>query len=778
MVILTWKIPQDDAGSPILNYIIDYEEVVEKISATGTIVKSYINKTRYKLNNDEPPNPKNPKDKGRISYPFDDFRTVYSGYKNFSSLTSSQQSELALLRAELTKYVIPPRPITLNDIDYYLTRYNINTLLSPTEKTVNLNSNSNSSFTYLSDVLDKNVFDISNIQLKWYYFADNAWVTDTTTCSFNLSIRGHLIYDPSNSILDILDIFDISGHYIVDRTKFSTVGTYKYIDYLNGNIITGGNIPAVLVPKLPRIDVHNNRRYKLKLVYTMTNISQNSYRFNFYSGPVIINGISPVRTYSGLNTEFTLKLQSNDYTKFENNKIYRFTITPFNVNDFFPDLSANQILDDGTRINGKNQTELKIGTSFSQPISGMNYSFISSSEGGKVVLKWQYNPQADYYITIKIPPNYAKEDLFPQEYPLLSQTDGTAYSIRASNLIPQGGIVSYTIPSDLPDDKLTLNAQRYLKSGRGYYISVAPILSFEIAGEVKNIPAPAKDMYSYNTYIIPFRTPLRPLSLSCQGDNKQIYLKWNLPDFNNDPNFYKTDYTPPYYRYRFYTLEQIDISASNPVWTDVSNEILIPDIDNGGVAGYQTQYTVSGLTNERSYQFRIRTVIINDYISQRAFSDYTYMSVINNIPQLESSGNAVFASAYPNKPSAPNLRFADRSSTAINFLTLIFDYPNYNGSADYYECYVYYKYGTNDWIEIFDATNGIANIADNTAILTNGKLRTTSASPTGNQRFTIVCKSSVLSYGIKIRVLPRKNELSVYQYDVYSDYSNVDYIEI
>jgi len=785
MVILTWKIPQDDAGSPILNYIIDYEEVIETTSP-----KSYINKTRYKLDRYEPPNPDNIKDKGRLSYPFDDFRTVYSGYKIFSSKSSDEQTRLAALRAELTKYVIPPRPITLNEMDYYLTRYSNNILQPLTDKTVNLRySNTSSSFTYISEVLSQNVFDIANIQLKWYYFPDSVWDDDIITSSFKLSIRCDLIRGPNNPTIDIPEIFDISGTYIVDRTKFSTAGTYKYINYLNGNVITDGvnilNIPTILVPKLPRIDSYNiNHGYKLKLVYTMTNISRSDYRFILYSGPVIINGISPVRTYSGLNTEFTLKLQSNVYTQFVNNKTYRFTITPFNINDFFPDPSANEIIN-GSKINGKSQIELKMGTDLSEPITEMSYSLISTSEGGKVFLQWKYSPPADYYINITIPIEYSKQDLFPEEYPLLLQTDGTSYSILASSLKSERGLVSYTIPSNLENDISMSNAQRYLKSGRGYYISVSPIQSFELAGEIKNIPAPLRNMYSDGTYIIPFRQPLRPLSLSCQGDDGIIYLKWNLPDFNNDPNFYKTDYTPAYYRYRYYTLEQRDVSASSPVWTDVSNEMLIPDSNNGGVAGYQTQYTVSGLTNERSYQFRIRTVIINDYTSQRTFSEYTYMSFINNIPQLESSGNFVIASVYPYKSTVPNLRFADRTNTASginNGLTFIVDYPNYNGNADYYDCDISYtpvgSFGA-VWNGIFDPNNGIANIADNTAILTNGKLRTTSASITGNQRFTIVCKSTVLAYGIKVRLLSRKNGLSEpYLYDYYSDYSNVDYIEI
>ena len=779
MVILTWKIPQDDAGSPILNYIIDYEEVV--VVNPNTSVKKYINKTRYKLDTNE--NPTN-----RISYPFDDFRTVYSGYKKFSSKSSDEQNRLAALRAELTTYVIPPRPITLNDLDYHLTRWDSvsGKLKTPiANKTVDLSYNSRK-FTYISDPLTQNVFDISNIQLKWYYFQDSNYQSGSSSSSFKLSIKGQLIHE-SSSILDIPNIFDISGTYHVDSTTMLSVhGIYKYINYLNGNVIqTNGITPKILVPKLPRIDSNNNLRYKLKLEYEMTEISNDTNRFILYSGPLVINGVSPVRTFSGLNTEFTLRLQSNSSTPFVNNKSYRFTITPFNINDFFPDPSFNY-------PNASSQVEVPIGTNLSEPITEMSYSFDPNSQGGELLLQWNYSYPAEYYINITIPDEYKKEDTFPQEYPLIDQISGT-YSIKVPTLEKSTvGVVSYTIPSKLPIDISNSNAQKYLKSGRGYYISVAPVLSFEIAGEVQNIPAPERNMYSDGTYIIPFQTPLRPLSLSSHTDDTKIYLKWNLPDFTNDPNFYITDYTPAYYRYRYYTLEQRDISGSSSGWTDVSNEILIPAPENGGVAGYQTQYTVSGLVNERPYQFRVRTVIINDYTRQHTYSEYTYMSVINTIHQLESSGNIVFASAFPLKSSAPHLRFANRTSTATglnNGLTFIVDYPTYNGNADYYECDISYtpvgSFGA-VWYGIFDVNNGIADISYNISVnsglfTTNGKLRTESASITGNQRFTVVCKSNVLAYGIKIRMYPRKNGINV-NYpagdSLYSEFSNVDYIEI
>ena len=749
IVILTWRIPQDDAGSPILNYIIDYEELVGNI---------FINKTRYKLNNLEPPN--NITDKNRTSYPFDDFRTVYSGYKKFSSLPLTEQSRLAALRTELTNYVIPPRPITLNDIDYYLAS-NISNV-ARLKNVVLKSSDTDSSFTYISDVLSQNAFNIADIQLKWYYIEDTAmsW-GENTTSTFNLSISGHLISDDNPT----LDIFDISGTYNVDKAKFSTPivnNTYKYIYYVNHL-----DVSSVQVPTHPFIN--NNK--KIKLVYKITNISNKNYNFILHSGPVVINGISPVRTYSGLNTEFTLKLQSNMWNTFKNGTTYRFTITPFNVNDFFPDPSGN------------NKQVIQIGADYRAPIEDMSYSLISTSQGGIVSLNWTYSSNEVYYITITIPRIYSKEDTRP-EYDAILQSDGTSFNIKTGLLQPSiDKKVSYKIPSDLPTDINGANAQKYLKSGRGYHISVAPVLSFQLAaGEVKNILADYRNMYSDGTYIIPFRQPLRPLTLSCQGGDAKIDLKWNLPDFNNDPNFYKTAYRPSYYRYIYYTLERRDISATS-LWSDVSNEIVIPAPTNGGVAGYQTEYTVSNLINEHLQQFRIRTVIINDYTGQRAFSEYTYMTFINNIPQLESSGNTVFASKYPYKTSTPYLLFASRTNTSNglnNGINIMFDYPNYNGGADYYECYIYYKYGSLEWTEIFDANNGIANIADNTAILTDGKLLTTSASITGNQRFTIVCKSTVLSYGIKIRVFPRKTGLIRRVNDdyFYSDYSNVEYIVI
>ena len=767
LVYLTWKIPKDDAGSPILNYIIDYEEVSDTTGA-------YSNKRRYKIDTDEP------LQNVRQSYPFDDFRTVYAGYKKFASLSPSEKTVISNLRSLLTKYIIPPIPITILDSDY-----NLNPSVIP-NRNVRLTYNSQS-FTFISAELTQNVFDISNIQLKWYYFNDPTgipWTDDLTTVSFRMSVRGHLKAVSGSGAQDINDIFYIPGDavtgvtYTVTRAKLdldSATGAYKYIDYNNGNIITGsGNsfIPKIYIPTLPSIDSYNSKRYSLQIVYQITYISPSPNKFILYSGPIIINGVAPIRTNAGINTMFTLKLQSNANSPIENNKKYRFTITPFNINDYFPDPSNNNVL------------ELRIGITNSDPMTDMSYSLTYTSVGGKVHLQWRYSPPSDYYINIQVPRNYQNSN-FPQEYPLIT-VDEVSRSILAKNLIPVNGVVSYSIPSDLPADIASGNAQRYLKSGRGYTISVSPVQIVEINNLPVSLIAPPRNITADDTYIIPFRQPLSPLTLIAQGNNGSVGLKWSLPDIINDPNYYITDIISTYYRYRYYTLERRDISSSSTApWVAVASEIEIPTRENGGISGYQTSYTVSGLVNENNYQFRVRLMIINEYNAQRAFSEWTHMSIINNVAIPESSGNMVYPSRFPYKPSAPILRFADRTTTTsgiLNGLTILFVYPNYNGNADYYECDIFYtpvgSFGA-QWYNIFDVSTGIANIGDNTSILVGGKIRTLTALPGTEQRINIVCKSTVLAYGIRIRFIGRKTGVpEPYLYTFFSDDSSVDYIEI
>jgi hypothetical protein len=538
-------------------------------------------------------------------------------------------------------------------------------------------------------------------------------------------------------------------------------------------------------PTLYRIDHNNGDGYYLKMVYTISNFSSSSYRFTFYSGKVIINGIAPVRTFSGLNTEFTVTVKNNLFSPIVNGKKYLFTVTPFNINAYFPDPEKD--INYGV---GLSQTALLMGTLFSDPITDMSYSLISTSQGGKILLRWRYSSSPKYYINVQIPSEYAKDDVFPQEYPIALQPDGSTRSILTPSLQQVGGIVTYMIPSNLQSDIDSSNAQLYLKSGRGYHITVSPVQSYiNSQGGAEYIPAPPRNMYLDGTYIIPFRTPLRPLEMSAQGYSGYVDLKWRLPNLINDPNYYKTDTTSTYYQYKYFTLESRDVSAAEPTWSVISNEISIPAPANGGVAGYQSQYTVVSLQNERPYQFRIRTVIMNEYNGQRAESDYTYMSIINNLPVSDSSGVTVIPSVYPYKPSVPLLRSISRTETGTgitNGLTILFDYPTYAGNADYYECDIYYIPAGSVEYGIFDVNNGIADISYNISVnaglfTANGKIRTTSATIGSSQRITIVCRNAVLSYGIKMRVYPRKNGMDgVYPSgdSLYSNFSNIYYISI
>lgn len=770
LVILTWQIPEDDGGSPILNYVIDYQEVLsENPLRYGKQIRYIQNATEYQMFKEE----------NKI-YPFDDFQKIYTSYKTFSSLTTAEKNTLVASRQKLLQFVIPPRPITITNTDVaFGVDLSNNIILNHSKRY----------FSYKSGILNQNVFDISNIQLKWYYLQDNTngfpmWTSDISA-SFHLSIKAGLQYNNSNDrSRDISGIFDISGTYIVNTSNLSNpnVNDYRYINYLNAGIISD-IVPHVYTPTLPRIDVNNGQSYILILEYTISNISRSDYRFSLNAGQIIINGIAPVRTNPSIKTEFTFKLESNLYSQLMNDKKYRFTVTPFNINEFFPDPSGN------------NSVILDVGTTFSRSITDVSYSLIPTNMGGKVTLQWKYTTTSDYYIKIKIPEEYSLDYAnTDQEYPPVLNYNGN--SILALKLEPasETNIVSYTIPSDLQRDIVSSNAQKYLKSGRGYQISVSPVELFYINNENVQQVAPLRNMYPDDTYIIPFQQPSRPLSLSAYGNNTYVTLKWKLPDITKDPNYYTTYITPTtYYRYNYFSLERRDISSEDPLlreWRAINNEIVIP---NGSVAGYQNEYTVSALTNEENIQFRVRTVIMNEYNSQRAYSDYTYMEMINNQSVTETSGNTIYPSLYPYKPSTPFLRFVERiniNNGINNGLSVFFDYPNYNGNATYYECEIYYtRIGSTAEHNIFDANNGIADLTNNinlnsTIFTTNQRLKTTSASVTGNQTFTILCKSTVLNYGIRIRLYPRNGVLTgsngFYPYGstLYSNYSNISYINI
>ena len=764
LVYISWRIPTDDAGSPILNYIIEYKNLTTPGSASR----------QFRVDADEP-----------TGDPYGNFFEVYTKYKVLSSLTLHEQDDITTLRTKLIKYIIPPVPIILNDADAI-----ISPLTNPPIPNRNIQMTftpltTQQTFTYISAELTQNVFDISNIQLKWYYYqgAGN-WDTDSLEVSFNLTIRGHLKDVSGNSARDINNIFYISSYepggitYKVNRTMFSSQPVFKYINYTTGGILPGSDstlVPKIMIPTLPRIDSYNDQRYRLHVVYDISYVPQGNNGFIFYSGAIIINGTAPVRTNPSINTIFTVKIQDSTINPLTNQN-YQFKITPFNMSAYF---SADT-----------NTVDVLIGTDNAAPISDVSYSLISTEQGGRITLRWKYSPTSDYYINITVPPEYVNESDYPNEYKERTDPDGTILSILATGITPNNQIdkiVSYNIPSDIPSDIQQNNAQKYLKPGRGYNITVRPVKRIiDLTNTVRSLAAPARNI-NVSGYIVPFRIPLRPLSLTANGNNGRVALSWVLPDIRSDPNYYITSYNAtttalgrplPFYSYNFYTLEYRNMSSSTQSWITISD---IP-ILAGATAGTIATYTVTGLTNENNHQFRVNLMIVNEYNAQRAVSAYSHLSNINNEIVEESSGNTIFPSRFPYKPGAPIMIFANRNSAQGRFDQLIvrFGNPVYTGNADYYDVFIEYTQprGTTGsgtvWVDIFDTQNGIA--------IKSGNSLTTSLSSVDIQTFIIVCKTDItVGYGIRIRLLGRITlitETNPSPIVLYSDYSSEDYIDL
>ena len=238
----------------------------------------------------------------------------------------------------------------------------------------------------------------------------------------------------------------------------------------------------------------------------------------------------------------------------------------------------------------------------------------------------------------------------------------------------------------------------------------------------------------------------------------------------------------PYYTYRYYSLELRDVSGGGaPMnWITVSDRIIIPANVGEGYTMTRDVSAGDGIINEHNYQFRIRLLIENYYNAQFAFSDYTYITKVNNNAVTESSNNVIYPSQYPYKPSAVTSLYALRPSPRSLYVE--FNQPAYTGNATFYECFIDYSNDNSvTWTGIFDTSGGIADTSDNTIILTSGNKLTVNASAGVTSSFTITCKSIVLSYTIRVRLLGKIAGVAE-PYDFpslsYTDYSSITTISL
>ena len=645
------------------------------------------------------------------------------------------------------------------------------TTIDSSFSTALLVKNKNTNYSYMSSPLTQTAnFYLKNVQLKWYYTTDLSginWSTNTNI-NFNLSIKGYLSDANGANRIQIFSIpsaFSTTTYNVTSSTLSSDV-SFNYINYITGNIIQNNAIPTIPISNIYEInssrrliidvsatnlsDIYGakvnirfapivlsgiasqlhriNETRKFVLDVSATNLTDISgAKMNIFFAPVILNGIAPVRTIitePALKTRFTYTIQDNSGCPL-NNKEYSFRVRPFNISDYF--FVANKF-------------EETIGTTTASPITSISYILNPDGSGGSVTFNWNYAASAAYFFKITIPEDYEKETL-PNEYIISSITDN---SIQTPILDISNNKVTYSIPSILPVDISSGNVQTRLTNGRAYTVKIAAIKQVIINGEYKTFTAP----YVSYDFVVPFVTPLRPLSLFAYSGNNTIILNWKMPDITTDPNYYTSfNIDAGYYKYKTYILEYKPVSTS--VWT-VLPEIIIPV---GSVAGYVQTMTITGILNDTdnggtNYNVRIKLSIQNANNLQYAYSQYTYMTYINNITYAESVNNVAYASSLPIKPLSVQYLNIWKISASNNQIGMTWTTPSYNGGATYYYYEYQYSLDTTTWYDVYDVTNGIAINTDTNLLGPSSSTSTINTFIT----FTLTCISTIMRYSLRLRV--------------------------
>jgi hypothetical protein len=638
-------------------------------------------------------------------------------------------------------------------------------------------------YSYTSDILSNANFYLKNIQLKWYYLKDlsgSDW-NPNTTINFKMSIVGYISNINNDNKIQIfsLPLYNPNLSFNVTKAMLSDdiLGTYNYINYTTGNIIqTGGDVPIIPISKVYELNSSTRLHIDLSVtnlsddngskinirfdpiilsgnIFPLTRINKNrklhidvsannltdisGSKVHIYFAPVNINGSAPVRASKELTTNFTYTLSDNVRSRLITNTEYSFRIRPFNISDYFQNLNSNKFT-------------TTIGIDNAEPISNPLYTFNYDGSGGSVSFKWNYGVSTQYNINITIPSEYESPNYPPNEYIINSTTEN---SIQTEPLIPTSNVVSFSIPSILQSDIAAGRIQTRLTNGRAYNIQIAPIKKVILtSGERKVLTAPFVTL----NYVIPFVTPLRPLSLSAFTQPNMFSLSWSLPNIINDPNYYITDNLDTYYyKYSLYVIEYKPNTIND--WSaSTTKEIRVP-ISINSFPGETTRIDISsGIINDTeeggtSYNVRLSIAIQNNYNLQYAYSEYTYMTFINNTIFTESVNNEIYASLFPTKSEKPVYFDIWKVISANNQIGMFWITPEFNGGANFY--YYNFQYSLtptieSSWIDVYDISNGIAIRSHNNLIGPSPSY----AAPNISVTFILSCKSIInLNYSIRVR---------------------------
>lgn len=743
-ITFTWTAPIGDGGAPILDYLLEFAGV-DAFNKIGEYQQYYIDNIQ-------------PKDKLIL-------------YKNIIVNKNIPTYDIPYTKNLLQTYMLNPTPITLYEVD----RNNINIINNPSlSKYIDI-SYANVTYTYTSSILNQNDFDLSNIQLKWYYLQDkdtgsHSW-NDTTTINFKLSFKVYIIDISSGIHTEILSFPSVSNNisYDVNFNLMSGINgkdtvpdntsgyTYHYINYTGTEEINSEKTPKLYTNGLYRVKYSK----KIRIDISATNLTGSSLidgkypKFNIRFAPIILNGVMPLRASPDSTTFISYTITNTYMNSLNPNNLktgnrYSIRIRPFNISDYFPI---------GYGAGKDNQITFTLSGTYTEAITNLTYILHSNK---MVTLNWSYGTTSKYKIKLWLTDNYT--DYKQPEYLIDSSIDS---SFKLVDIVKNSfSNVFFNIPNidNRPDI--------FLSAGRSYKIGIAALK--ETNDQINQTIEYIESEYVYMYNIIPFTTPLRPISVSVQGGNKKFTFNVLIPNIVNDPNYYITDLYTNYYKYKYILIECNDTS-NNSLTFDISHNELVTYPNNMNET-MQTFDISHNITNDNiNYNIRVSMGVYNEYNNQVIYSNYTYPTFINNIRFPELSGNTVYASIYPYKPSTIRNLYVGKYSYSNNQIEMYWDTPIYNGNAVTYIYTIQYSTNNNPntWYDIYDTINGIAN----TTHVANSIGPTPNTATINTQvTFILTCNSVVQNYNMRVCVTgyitpsilnPEINRRAI------SDYSNI-----